>query len=361
MTVQRLTAGGWHERTMTGERRTFQESAFCRRLRPRGRILDEPGYFVWGCSPIYGPDGDIHVFYARWPKTHGVKGLLIDSEIAHAVAEQPEGPYEPADPEVVLSGTGGDAWDALMAHNPSVHRVDDGYAMVYVGNSLSWTDSLVETTKIGLAVADSLSGPWTRPHDDPIIDRGPAGAWDSVSVDNPAFLQHPDGRYVVYYRAWTGRRTDERNDKLGVAIADDVEGPYHKHPENPIIDPTTLTDRRPVGLEDPCAFRDHGGIRLLARDFGIQGGRSAFSPGKGLLFDSPDGIRFSDSPTIAYHEADHYYDLAAADKDVGRYGRFERPKVLCRDGRPTHLFTTFRGGSSGTSTGHVFEIETPDA
>jgi hypothetical protein len=29
--------------------------------------LEEPGYHVWCCSPIDGPDGKVHVFFSRWP------------------------------------------------------------------------------------------------------------------------------------------------------------------------------------------------------------------------------------------------------------------------------------------------------
>ena len=69
------------------------ESDFCRRLEPIGRILEDPGYNVWCCSPIYGPDGRVHVYYSRWPKEAGHPGWLCACEVAHAVADSPEGPY----------------------------------------------------------------------------------------------------------------------------------------------------------------------------------------------------------------------------------------------------------------------------
>ena len=42
-------------------------SDFCKRLLPVGRILESEGYYVWCCTPIYGEDGKVHVFYSRWP------------------------------------------------------------------------------------------------------------------------------------------------------------------------------------------------------------------------------------------------------------------------------------------------------
>ncbi|MCT9098047.1 glycoside hydrolase family protein [Haloarchaeobius sp. HME9146] len=344
---------------MTDEPTQLQESAFSTRLEPLGRILEDRYHYIWGCSPIYGPDGTVHVFYSRWRRKHGMIGWLIDCEIVHAVADHPAGPYQLVDDPVVLAGAGGDNWDGVTVHNPEVHEVDGGYVMLYVGNSLAYSQNLVERTKIGMAFADSLDGPWTRHPDNPIIDRGERGEWDSVSVDTPSLLAHPDGRYFIYYRSWTGRDSDVRNDTIGVAIAEDLLGPYEKHPENPIIDPRTLTDQRPVGVEDPCAFVEDGTIHLLTRDFGVQSGRSGFSPCSGLLFSSEDGIDFAMPPEIGYHEAERYYGEAENDHDLIRYGRFERPKVLMEDGHPRYLFNAMRGGPFGTATGHVFEVDSP--
>lgn len=331
------------------------ESSLCGRLVARGRILEDPDHYVWGCSPIYGPDGRVHVFYSRWRPKHGMIGWQIDCEVAHAVADDPTGPFTPVEDPVVLSGAGGDAWDGVTIHNPTVHAVGDRYVMFYVGNRLTYDQTLVEATKIGMAFADSPDGPWRRHSDNPVLERGEPGAWDDGGLDNPAFLAHPDGRSLLYYRTWKSE-DDVRNDVLGLAIADDVEGPYEKYEGNPVVDPRTLTDRRPVGIEDPCAYIDDGKVRLLTRDFGVVSGRDGFSPCSGLLFTSADGIDFEVPPEIAYHPAEHYYDAAPDESELIRYGRFERPKVLLDDGRPTHLFNAMRGGEHGYATGHVFEI-----
>jgi hypothetical protein len=343
---------------------SLAESTFADRLAPRGRILEDPDHYVWGCSPVYGPDSRVHVFYSRWPREHGWRGYLLDCEVAHAVADTPEGPYEPADEPVALAGAPGDGeWDSRSIHNPEVRRIGDRYAMVYYGSSVYNRNEL--WGKIGLAFADALDGPWTRHPDNPVIDRGGRGEWDSVEVNNPTLLPHPNGRVLLYYRSWTGRDHDVRNDKVGLATAEDVEGPYRKHDDNPVIDPTTVelssvtpAAARQVGIEDPYAFVTDGGVGVLARDFGLSGGRRGSEPGKGLLFRSEDGIEFPHEPEIAYHEASHYYDLGDGDERLRRYGRFERPKLLLGegDGKPTHLFNAIVGGEHGLSTGHVFEL-----
>ncbi|NCB09670.1 MAG: hypothetical protein EOM73_16120, partial [Bacteroidia bacterium] len=40
-----------------------EESDFSKKLKPVGRILEEEGYYVWCNSPIYAPDGKVHVFH----------------------------------------------------------------------------------------------------------------------------------------------------------------------------------------------------------------------------------------------------------------------------------------------------------
>ena len=82
-------------------------SNFEQGLKPLGRILEIDGYHVWCCSPIYGPDGRVHVFYSRWRNEYTFSGWVSACEVAHAVANTPEGPYE--DLGVALQGRGGDA------------------------------------------------------------------------------------------------------------------------------------------------------------------------------------------------------------------------------------------------------------
>lgn len=69
-------------------------SDFCRLLEPVGRILEEEGYYVWCCAPIFDDEGKVHVFYSRWPKQYKMGGWIGRCEIAHAVADRPEGPYK---------------------------------------------------------------------------------------------------------------------------------------------------------------------------------------------------------------------------------------------------------------------------
>ncbi|MBD0279479.1 MAG: glycoside hydrolase family protein, partial [Flavisolibacter sp.] len=182
-----LSAGACFSFGRAGSFLLDDESAFAKRLRPMGRALELEGYYVWCSSPIEGSDGKIHVFFSRWDAKKGMGGWINGSEIAHAVADKPEGPYQVLG--TVFAPRSG-FFDATTCHNPLIKKVDNKYCLFYMGNSNGKTD----TKRIGLALSDSLYGPWQRP-DKPLLEAGPLGAWDDHCTTNPAFLKHPNGQY----------------------------------------------------------------------------------------------------------------------------------------------------------------------
>ena len=321
-------------------------SKFSQRLRPVGRILDEEDWYVWCNSPIEGPDGRTHVFFSRWPKSRGMGGWINACEIAHAVADQPEGPYTVLGP--VLSPRGPGHWDGTTCHNPHVQKLGDTYALYYLGNANGRTD----TKRIGIATAPSLDGPWER-RDQPLLQPGPAGAWDDHCTTNPAVVVHPTGEYWLYYKSCNtadyqaGQPPVRGNRKYGVATARDLAGPFIKHPANPLVDFSSLGQNRQC--EDAYVWREDGRFRMLVRDMGV------FNHEVGLIMESADGLSWS-SPEVAYLAASAYLDLPARPRHLNRYGRFERPQLLLRQGRPAYLFTTLQGGRSETATGFLFRI-----
>lgn len=325
---------------------TLPMSDFARRLRPVGRILELADAYVWCIAPIEGPDGRTHVFFSRWPAAKRMSGWINGCEIAHAVAPRPEGPYTVTG--TVIAPRPG-AWDATTCHNPHIQKLGDRYALFYMGNRNGKTD----TKRVGLALADSLEGPWRR-FDAPLLEPGPDGAWDDHCTTNPALVQHHDGRYWLYYKSWNtaeyleGKPPIRGNRKYGVAIAERLEGPYLKHSANPLVDFSSRGDNRQC--EDAYVWRERGKYRMIVRDMGV------FNHEYGLIMESPDGLRWSE-PQVAYREASAYIDQPPAPKHLTRYGRFERPQVLLRGGRPAYLFVTTQGGKYQTATPFVFRID----
>ena len=88
---------------------------------------------------------------------------------------------------------------------------------------------------------------------------------------------------------------------------------------------------------------------MLMRDMGY------FDHTVGLYFESDDGLRWS-QPWIGWLGVEPYIEQPPAPKHLTRYGRFERPQLLMKDGHPVYLFTASQGGKYMTASGFVFRI-----
>lgn len=323
-------------------------SAFAKKLKPVGRILETEGYFVWCNSPILAPDGKVHVFYSRWTSKMGMGGWINSSEIAHAVSDKPEGPYQYI--ETILAPRGEGFWDGTTCHNPHIQLVDGKYCLFYMGNSNGKTN----TKRIGLAIADSLNGPWIRP-DKPLLEAGPEGAWDDHCTTNPAFVKHPNGQYWLYYKSWNNNDYYNSKDplirgnrKYGLAIANKLEGPYERYSDKPVIDFSQKGDNKQ--FEDAFVWYEKRRFKLICRDMGV------YAHNVGLIMESKDGLNWSE-PEIAYKPVKDYLHEPPAPAHLKKYGRLERPQILFVKGKPAYVFTTSQGGKYMTASPVVFKIQ----
>ncbi len=331
-------------------------SDFEKKLKPVGRILEDPDYNVWGCSPIWGDDGKVHVFYSRWKNEAKHQGWITCCEIAHAVSDSPEKPFETVD--VAVTGRGGDWWDAMTCHNPTIHKVGDKYVLFYMGTS----DGTPYTKRVGMATSDSLYGPWERT-DKPIIEPNPdPNAWNSICTTNPAFVQHPNGELWLYYKSW--RITDWEKDlenglrvatadvgkftnrQYGLAVAKDLNSPFEKVGDGPIIDLSHLGEN--AQSEDAYIWIEDGKFKMIMRDMGY------WNHEYGLMFESDDGIKWG-MPTVAFYEGSKY--IKEPPNGIEREGRFERTQVLLKNGKPDYVFFAMVGGKYNTSSGVVLKVD----
>lgn len=318
------------------------QGEFYKRLTPLHRLLEMDGWYVWGNSPIIDEEGKVHLFFSRWPAAAGWRSWLSKCEIGHAIADRPEGPYEFIGTALEPSGPG--LWDAFTCHNPTIHKVGDKYALFYIGSS----DGTSGNKSIGLALADSLYGPWQK-RTTPLIRRGNQNSFDDRMVSNPAFLQHPNGQFWLYYKAASEKSYQKGNNFYALAVADRLTGPYRKVNENPVIDLSYKGEN--VRLEDAYAFIEDGVYKLVTRDMGY------FDNYGGLYFESRDGIKWS-KPQRAFFGAE-YYGLQHEERadHLFRKNRIERPQILMQGGRPTYLFTSMQGGKYNLSTSFLFKID----
>lgn len=211
-------------------------------------IFKTDGYFNWGNSIIKERDGKYHLFYSRWKKQYGFHGWLTHSEIAHATSKSPAGPWKYK--ETVLRGSGQGSWDAITAHNPKIKYFEGKYYLYYIGTNMGGKDytdgELVETAKTGyahpnwkilrpnqrtgVAVSNSLNGPWTR-MDKPLVE--PSGPIATLTV-NPAIDKGKDGKYYLIIKG------DKPNEKRfirnqAVGVSEHPDGPFEIQ-EKPVID-----------------------------------------------------------------------------------------------------------------------------
>jgi hypothetical protein len=306
-----------------------------------GIAIDEPDYCTWGSSPIIDNNGKVHLYVERWPGTTVEPGWRSDSEIAHYVGDSPEGPFHFSD--VSLTGTGKNTWDKSAVHNPAIHQVGDQYVLLYIGNDNPKQPPHPSNQHIGMAVSKSLYGPWKRIGTEGRILSPSANPkyWDNKAqngVNNPAFLQHPGGGFFLYFKS-----SDGKSAKMGLAIAETLEGPYVQLPF-----PVTQNEQT---VEDGYAFMLNGKFCLLTTD-----NHGLIEKGGGILWKSNDGIHFTEKekgfyPVVKYlgkeklkNAVNHYF---------GSVIKFERPQILMIDNKPAYLYVTsgyhFFGGKSTAS------------
>ena len=277
--------------------------------------------------------GKSHLFYSRWPRGLGHNAWVTHSEIAHAVADQPLGPYRHVD--VALPARGKEMWDGLCTHNPTVHRFGKKYYLYYMGTTgdrkqyskINWMHR--NNQRIGVAVADSLDGPWER-FDEPLIDVSQdEGAHDALMVSNPSICRRKDGLLVMVYKAAAKRNPAPAHGPVVhlVATSRSPTGPFKKHPD-PVF--AKLGDRFPG--EDPFIWRGRSEkLWAILKDM-----RGAYTDaGRSLvLFQSSDGFdwKLADHPLVSKLE------IKWKESGVKKVKHLERPQLWFEYDSPAVLF-----------------------
>ncbi len=310
------------------------------------------GYWVWGGSVVRGGDGKYHIFSSRWPS-----GLPFsphwcsNSEVVRGVADRPEGPFRFA--EVVLPHRGGQVWDGRMTHNPTIHRWRDRYLLFYIGTTYKGPVPSAADTRVAdremwyEARANQRIGLAVAKSVDGPWERLPepilqprTGKWDALLTTNPAAFIEDDGGVLLIYKS-TGSQTDLL--RLGVARASRFDGPYRRVAEDPIFRFDATGDH----VEDPYVWRGRGerGYQLIMKD--MKGGICG-EKGGGIHARSDDGVRWTISqPPKAYSRTVRF-----AGGTTHTYGRLERPQLLVEDGVPRCLYcAALEGPDQGKATG----------
>lgn len=303
-------------------------------------------YWVWCGSAVKGEDGRFHLFASRWPMWLPMHpGWLVRSEIVRAVADRPEGPYEFQ--EVVLPARGAEYWDGRSTHNPHIVKHKGLYLLYYMGSTHPLPDPVPgdgyglsdprcivarANKRIGLAVSESVFGPWKR-LDSPILPTRP-GKFDSFLTSNPAPCVHEDGSVLLIYKARRYEGNEHGKMTIGAARADHFEGPYRVVSEGPVFPPERFH------LEDPFIWKTEDGYAMIAKDMD---GNVCGEKYGGIQAVSRDGLNWE----LADRPRSYSRTVTWDDGTVQTLGNMERPFLLFQDGRPTHLFAAVSDGKKG--------------
>ena len=316
---------------------------------PVGGGFEMEGYWVWCGSVIKGNDGLFHMFGSRWPKELPFHpGWMVASEVFHAVAENPEGPYQFKD--VAIPARGAEFWDGRSTHNPRITKHKDTYYIFYMGSThpfdeITKPDTLTLTSlyctvarankRIGVAWSKDLNGPWER-MEQAVLETKPESFY-SFLTSNPSPWINEDGSVVLMFksRRYKDKFPYQSSMMIGIATAPKVEGPYTVTGNEPIFGEDKIGE-----IEDPFFWRDESGYHMIAKD---QRGKITGEFHSGILAHSHDAVHWMvDKSPLSYSRT-----LKWNDGTTQTMGQLERPFILIQDGKPTHLFFATMDGPGG--------------
>lgn len=332
---------------------------FCYRMEWKGDLLDDPDYFTWSHFGLQGPDGLYHLFGERIAaetirrhNAHIAWGHFTCAEIAHYVADHPEGPYRFVD--LPLPRGTADDFDPSMIY-PTVYPDGDRWVMMYNGIAAVGDGHMLRG---GLAVAESLYGPWRKLGAVLTPSTDPRHFTCQAAIHVPSLLPFC-GKWYAYFHTGPGSPQGyglpdwgpNGTDCIGVAVADRPEGPWQILDEPAFQQPYPGEPGKHVTVEDVGAFAWNDRVYLICSDFfghvtGVVGGLA--------LFVSEDGVSFPfEQARLAADLIPAYYPAYNARRATVWWeptlpNRLEAPRMMMLDGRPAYFLagsgTNVEGG-----------------
>ncbi len=174
--------------------------------RPSAVLRQRPGSYYWDewsigrASILEEPDGSLRMFYSghygRWliGLATSQDGLIWERLPDHQMVLY-EGPQR---------------WDSVEVFSPYVIREGEKLSMWYTG----WDRG--PSYRIGYASSTDNGRTWAKSPENPVLDVGPAGSFDSRSVQGASVIKEDDGTYRMWYMGQEGTKW-----QLGLATSPD--------------------------------------------------------------------------------------------------------------------------------------------
>lgn len=266
--------------------------------------------------------------------------MVDHCEIAHAVADKPEGPFRTTG--TVIENRHLDGWDIVNAHNPSVCVAEGKIHLYYISNNLrgkfeasteqpfpsdEWLQKkrskIVRNSQcIGVASSDNPAGPFVRSPEPVVV---PHGNFRNIAV-NPAVLYH-NGSFVMIAKGDDNSRKGRFRIQL-VGHSDKAEGPF-TFQNQPIYNKAQT--------EDACIWynQSEGLFHSLIHVMG--------QPVLAHLI-SNDSIKWREAKPFTFMEK----QFELSDGSIWKPRRVERPFVLTdKNGRAQWLYVAINDKDSG--------------
>ncbi|MGQ1784610.1 MULTISPECIES: glycoside hydrolase family protein [unclassified Saccharicrinis] len=328
---------------------------------PKNGGYQDSAYWIWGSSVIKGEDGRYHMFASRWPRNVNFGNWVTNSEVVHAVADTPIGPYETVG--AVLPPRGKEYWDGMCTHNPRIVKYKDQYLLYYFGTTYDFERPTPENPKverdnwsrawqnkrIGVAISNSVYGPWKR-LDKPVIEPREKGHWDASITSNPApVVNEKTGEILLMYKSSADANKPPL--LLGVAKASNPQGPYERLSEEPILRFKSKDNER-IDLEDPYVWWNGDKYEAIIKD---RTGVLCGEEGGGVHAWSDDGVKWQLFENPKAYSRSIKWD----DGTTSYQNHFERPFLLIEDGVPTHFFAATGNGEKAWSFDKTWNMVIP--
>jgi len=183
-------------------------------------------------------------YYIWYTRNECSQSSWLDADIWYATSDDGVN-WREQGPAVTRGAAG--SWDEYSVFTTEILVADGKYYLTYQAKKNN--DPL---NVVGMAWAESADGPWNKLAE-PIVEpsrsgrlRNPnehgdsnwgdaleIGSWDSGAIHDPGVIKFR-GQYYLYYKGHAIGETMFTDSKWGLAIADKPEGPYVKHPANPV-------------------------------------------------------------------------------------------------------------------------------
>lgn len=318
-------------------------------------------YWIWCGSVVKGEDNRYHMFASRWPKELGFGAQwLFNCEIVRASSDTPEGPYQFE--EVVLGRRGREYFDGMNVHNPYIRKWNNKYYLYYMGTTYGGpvpehedeidTGRFVEVwnnKRIGLAVSDSVFGPWKRVNQ-PILEPRDYRFWDCTITSNPAVAILEDGTTYMLYKSRTYANSTLM---IGVARADRPDGVFQRISDDPIF----RFDHPDMHVEDPYLWYSDGLFHMIIKDdYKNDCGGVTGKWGSGFYAASKDCIHWDIPENPLVYSREVLWDNGTTTVQCN----LERPFVLLdENNQPTHLFLATGNGIEPYCFTHSWNMVIP--